>query len=113
MSTSGGLLSIYIFLVFSLLFIEDFTSYTYQIRLDGSLYTVGDKISGEGRHILCVEATDSAGNKAQAKAGFVIDRTPPRILFLDVEEEGVRTVLFSYSPFFFHKHLLDWLHSFL
>lgn len=68
--------------------IEDFTSYTYQIRLDGSLYTVGDKISGEGRHILCVEAIDSAGNKAQAKAGFVIDRTPPKILFLDVEEEG-------------------------
>ncbi len=68
--------------------IEDFTSYTYQIWLDGGLYAVGDKVYDEGRHVLCVEATDSAGNKAQAKAGFVIDRTPPKILFLDVEEEG-------------------------
>lgn len=68
--------------------IEDFTSYTYQIRLDGSLYAVGDKVSEEGRHVLSVDAMDSAGNKAQAKAVFVIDRTPPKILFLDVEEAG-------------------------
>ena len=35
--------------------IEDFTSYTYQIWLDGGLYAVGDKVYDEGRHVLCVE----------------------------------------------------------
>lgn len=70
-------------------FIQDFTTYMYQIQLDGRLYAVGEEVEEEGRHILKVQATDSAGNRAEAKARFVVDHTPPEILFLDVEDSGV------------------------
>ena len=67
-------------------FISDFTTYAYQIQLDGELYPVGQEVETEGRHMLCVQAVDSAGNKAEAEAGFVVDHTPPEILFLDLED---------------------------
>lgn len=70
-------------------FIQDFTTYAYQIQLDGELYSVGEEVETEGRHILRVRVVDSAGNKAEAEAGFVVDHTPPEILFLDVEDSGV------------------------
>lgn len=70
-------------------FIWDFTTYAHQIQLDGELYPAGEEVEEEGRHILHVQAIDSAGNKAEAKAGFVVDHTPPEILFLDIEESGV------------------------
>ena len=69
------------------MFIEDFTTYIYQIQLDGEIYPTGKEITEEGKHLLYVEAVDAAGNKAEAKASFVIDRTPPEIIFIDVEEE--------------------------
>ena len=69
--------------------ISDFTTYTYQIQLDGELYPVGQEVETEGRHKLCVQAVDSAGNKAEAEAGFVVDHTPPEILFSDVEDSGI------------------------
>ena len=70
-------------------FIKDFTTYAYQIQLDSRLYPVGEEIEEEGRHLLRVEAVDAAGNKAEAKAGFMVDHTPPEILFLDVENSGI------------------------
>lgn len=70
-------------------FIEDFTTFVHQIQLDGVLYPAGRESVEEGRHVLRVEAVDSAGNKAEARAGFVIDHTPPEILFIDVEEDGI------------------------
>ncbi len=70
-------------------FISDFTTYAYQIQLDGELYPVGQEVETEGRHMLCVQAVDSAGNKAEAEAGFVVDHTPPEILFLDLEDSGI------------------------
>ncbi len=69
-------------------FIQDFTTYQYQIRLDGKLYPVGAEVTEEGRHNLTVEAVDSVGNKSKASAGFVVDHTPPEIIFSDIEEEG-------------------------
>ena len=69
------------------MFIEDFTTYIYQIQLDREMYPTGKEITDEGKHLLCVEAVDAAGNRAEAKASFVIDRTPPEIIFIDVEEE--------------------------
>lgn len=69
-------------------FIKDFTTFVYQIQLDGRLYPIGTEITSEGRHVLHVEAVDSAGNKAQAEAEFVIDRTPPEVVFEDIEEGG-------------------------
>lgn len=66
--------------------IQDFTTYTYEIRLDGQLYPMGKSVSIEGKHYLEVKATDAAGNEAVAKAEFVIDHTAPEILFTDVAE---------------------------
>lgn len=70
-------------------YIEDFTSYVHQVQLDGELYSAGKEVAEEGKHTLRVEAVDSAGNKAEAKAGFVVDHTPPEILFLEIEAEEV------------------------
>lgn len=67
-------------------FIQDFTTYQYQIRLDGKLYSVGEEVREEGRHNLRVEAVDSAGNKSEAAAEFVIDRTPPDIIFSNIKD---------------------------
>lgn len=69
-------------------FIKDFTTFVYQIQLDGRLYPIGTEITSEGRHVLRVEAIDLAGNKAQAEAEFVIDRTAPEVVFEDIEEGG-------------------------
>lgn len=66
--------------------VEDFTTYTYGIKLDGNLYQMGKKIDAEGRHLLEVQAVDAAGNEASAKAEFVIDHTKPEILFSNIEE---------------------------
>ncbi len=67
-------------------FIQDFTTYTYEIRLDGKLYALGKTIEKEGTHTLEIKATDAANNVAKAKARFVIDHTKPEIRFEDVEE---------------------------
>ena len=40
----------------------------------------------EGRHTLEVKAIDAAGNTGTAKARFVIDHTPPQVVFQDVED---------------------------
>ena len=65
--------------------ITDFTSYTYRLTLDGVPYLPGQTIRKEGRHLLEAEAVDAAGNRSRAAAEFAIDRTPPQILFEDVE----------------------------
>lgn len=66
--------------------IRDFTSYTYTILLDGRLYPMGQEIVDEGGHTLEVRAIDAAGNTGTAKARFVIDHTPPQVIFKDVED---------------------------
>lgn len=68
--------------------IKDFTSYTYEIRLDGKIYPPGEKVKTEGVHTFLVKALDAAGNEAEARARFMIDRTPPEIMFADVKEGG-------------------------
>lgn len=66
--------------------IKDFTSYTYTMKLDDTVYRPGEKIEKEGMHTLVVEAVDSAGNKSDAKARFTIDHTPPVIIFENIRE---------------------------
>ncbi len=70
-------------------FVEDFTTYQYEMKLDEELYSAGEEVTQEGRHVLKVTAEDSAGNRSEAKAQFTVDHTPPKILFQDIEEEGV------------------------
>ena len=63
----------------------DFTSYTYRLTLDGVPYLPGQTVKKEGRRLLEAEAVDAAGNRSRAAAAFVIDHTPPEILFEGVE----------------------------
>lgn len=69
--------------------IQDYTSYTYEMRLDDNLYSSGSRITREGYHQLQISAVDAAGNQSVAKAGFVIDRTEPIIRILGVEDGTV------------------------
>lgn len=64
----------------------DFTTFTSEVRLDGMLYPLGKRVREEGNHVLEVNAKDAAGNQALARAEFVIDHTPPEIIFKHVEE---------------------------
>ena len=65
--------------------IRDFTTYVYEMRVDGKLYHMGEVIDSEGRHRMTVKATDAAGNKAQMTADFVVDHTAPEIIFRNIE----------------------------
>lgn len=68
--------------------IRDFTTYTYEIRLDGKMYALGRTVEQEGRHTLEIKARDAADNVAVARAEFVIDHTKPEIIFDDIEDGG-------------------------
>lgn len=68
-------------------FIWDFTTYTYEMYLNGKLYYPGEKVCAEGRYLLEVKVKDEAGNGATAKASFVIDNSPPDIYFRGAEDE--------------------------
>lgn len=76
--------------------IQDFTTYTYDMRLDGQLYRTGQPVYSEGTHKLTVKALDAAGNHTRAEAEFVIDHTAPEIIIKNVKEgeeyEKERTV---------------------
>lgn len=65
--------------------IQDLSDYSYEIRLDGMLYTPGKKITAEGLRLLQVTAADAAGNRSAAEAVFQIDHTPPKIQIYDIE----------------------------
>lgn len=76
--------------------IQDFTTYTYDLRIDGQIYHAGKLISAEGRHKMIVKAVDAAGNQAFAQAEFIIDHTAPEIIIKNVKDgreyEETRTV---------------------
>lgn len=65
--------------------IQDFTTYAYEMRIDGQLYHMGETISAEGKHKMTVKATDAAGNTARAAADFIVDHTAPEIMFHNIE----------------------------
>lgn len=66
-------------------YIEDFTTYSCQMELDGRLYIPGQRILSEGRHILKMTAADAAGNESTESAVFMIDHTPPILLWREKE----------------------------
>ncbi len=66
--------------------VQDFTTYTYEILLNGKPYHRGEKVTVERDHVLEVRAKDAAGNRAKAQARFKVDHTAPEIRFMDVEE---------------------------
>ena len=66
--------------------IRDRTSVAYIVHLDGELYSMGTVVEREGQHVLEVHAVDAAGNQSSARAEFVIDHTPPEVIFENLEE---------------------------
>ena len=69
--------------------IQDFTTYTYTVSLDGRLYPLGETVNREGLHFLEVKAVDAAGNVGTASAEFVVDHTAPKVIFRNLEEGKV------------------------
>ena len=54
-------------------------------RLDGNAFA-GGAVEADGDHALSVVATDKAGNPSSALVRFTIDRTPPVVTILGVDE---------------------------
>ena len=66
--------------------VKDFTSYKYEIKIDGKKYKLGQKIDHEGWHTLMIHAEDAAGNRSMKKARFFVDHTKPEIIFQGIED---------------------------
>lgn len=52
---------------------------TTTVTLDGSPFVSGTPVSGEGAHVLSVDARDRAGNRAARTVRFTIDTTAPAL----------------------------------
>jgi large repetitive protein len=63
------------------------------LTLNGSPYNLGDPIEQEGKHVLFFEVKDRAGNIKQLSVEFMIDLTPPRVVY-----EGVVNGQTYYEP---------------
>lgn len=59
------------------------------ITLNGQPYTIGEAIEEEGLHVLYFELLDSAGNITQLTVEFIIDITPPEVVYEGVEMDGI------------------------
>lgn len=61
-------------------FLQDFTSCSYNVTLDGKFYVPGQSLRKEGKHQLRVEAVDQADNRSEKRVDFTIDHTAPEII---------------------------------
>lgn len=69
--------------------IEAMTGYDIiTLTLNGEPYELGDPIETEGKHVLYFEVVDQAGNVKQLTVEFIIDLTPPVVIFDGIEENG-------------------------
>lgn len=66
--------------------VEDDTSYSYNMKLDGIYYSADEKVTREGMHTLQLHVVDAAGNQAEAKAEFIVDHTKPEIIVEHMED---------------------------
>ncbi|SFM22651.1 Ig-like domain (group 3) [Gracilibacillus orientalis] len=69
--------------------VEDMTGYDIiALTLNGEPYELGDPIETEGKNVLYFEVMDQAGNVEQLTVEFMIDLTPPAVIFDGVEENS-------------------------
>ncbi|MEH7235832.1 Ig-like domain-containing protein [Bacillus sp. JJ1562] len=69
------------------LLIEDLNAYDIiSLTLNGQPYNLGDPIEEEGKHVLFFEVKDQAGNIQQLSVEFIIDKTPPKVVFDGVKK---------------------------
>lgn len=70
---------------------RDLTVLSYHIFLNGVEYNGTDRIETEGKYNLYVEAEDELGHKNYQSVEFVIDQTPPRVIFQGIGTSKVVT----------------------
>lgn len=75
--------------------IQDLTSTTYEVRLDGILYTPGKRVEDVGRHVLEVRARDLVGNESKEKAIIQIQGIKESIMESEEEEKEEEVVLLN------------------
>lgn len=76
------------------LIVEDMSNYDIiSMTLDGESYEIGQEIDVEGKHVLYFEVKDAAGNIKQLSVEFIIDTTPPKVVY-----EGVKKNETYYDP---------------
>lgn len=66
--------------------VKDLTVPMYKIYMDGMEYDINETITSEGKHTLKIEVTDELGHYSVAKADFIVDSTPPRIIVNGIED---------------------------
>ncbi len=74
--------------VFPVIDIQDASPTTTTMTLNGISYD-GTVISSEGRYVLNITVTDSAGNSTTKEISFVIDKTPPVITVTGIEKVDI------------------------
>ena len=66
--------------------ISDLSETAKVYMLDGADYDGTSAITGEGEHVLYIEATDLGGYKGTLTVNFTIDKTPPSLDITAVDE---------------------------
>ena len=69
--------------------IRDSNLKRFETFLNGNPFTSGTTVSHEGKHSLCVSASDLAGNTTNKTVSFVVDKTAPVIQFYGVAHNAV------------------------
>jgi len=70
---------------------KDLTVVTYQILLNGVEYNGTDLIEEEGKYNLYVKVADELGHQNIQNVEFVVDHTPPKIIFTGVKDSEIVT----------------------
>lgn len=70
-------------------FFQDLTVISYRMLLNGIEYNGTDRITGEGKYSLYVVAEDAVGHISEELIEFIIDHTPPEVVFSGVTPDAV------------------------
>ncbi len=65
---------------------KDLTVVSYQMRLNGVEYNGTDEITQEGKYVLQIHVQDELQHENSKSVEFVVDSTPPEVLFYGVSE---------------------------
>ncbi len=70
-------------------FFQDLTVISYRMLLNGIEYNGTDRITGEGKYSLYVMAEDAVGHISEEIIEFIVDHTPPEVVFSGVAPDAV------------------------
>lgn len=66
--------------------VKDLTVISYRILLNGVEYNGVDEVTREGKYDLSLDVVDELGHKSRKAIAFIVDHTPPRIIFRGVKD---------------------------